>query len=137
MQSAIKWSIIYRSMPVLRSLNKSPKTYIIMPDCYCCSLCSHVQLFFNLMDSSPPGPLSMGFFQARTLEWVAISSSRGSSWARYQTFVSWTGRRTLYHWQVVSLPGKPWYSLQLFYRFNVIAKSTIFFSFNDIEEAFN
>ena len=24
-------------------------------------------------------PLSMGFFQARILEWVAISSSRGSS----------------------------------------------------------
>ena len=30
-------------------------------------------------------PLSMGFFQGRILEWVAISSSRGSSWPRDQT----------------------------------------------------
>ena len=27
-------------------------------------------------------PLSMGFFQARILQWVAVSSSRGSSWPR-------------------------------------------------------
>ena len=38
MQSAIKWSTIYRSRSVLRNLNKFPKTYIIMPDCYCCSV---------------------------------------------------------------------------------------------------
>ena len=31
------------------------------------------------MDCSPPAPLSMGILQARTLEWVAISFSRGSS----------------------------------------------------------
>ena len=30
-------------------------------------------------------PLSMGFFQGRILEWVAISSSRGSSWPRDRT----------------------------------------------------
>ena len=33
-------------------------------------------------------PLSMGFFQARILEWVAISLSRGSSQPRDQTRVS-------------------------------------------------
>ena len=31
------------------------------------------------MDCSPQVPLSMGIFQARILEWVAISFSRGSS----------------------------------------------------------
>ena len=31
----------------------------------------------------------MGFFQARILEWVAISFSRGPSWARDWTQVSW------------------------------------------------
>ena len=36
--------------------------------------------------------LSMGFFQARTLEWVAISSSRGSFWPRDWTHVSCSGR---------------------------------------------
>ena len=30
-------------------------------------------------------PLSMGFFQARILEWVAISCSRGSSWPGIET----------------------------------------------------
>ena len=33
-------------------------------------------------------PLSIGFFQARILEWVAISSSRGSSWPRHRAHVS-------------------------------------------------
>ena len=32
------------------------------------------------MDCSPPGSYVHGIFQARTLEWVAISYSRGSSW---------------------------------------------------------
>ena len=33
-------------------------------------------------------PLSMGILQARILEWVALPSSRGSSWPRDQTNVS-------------------------------------------------
>ena len=32
----------------------------------------------NSMDCSPPGSSAHGGFQARILEWVAISSSRGS-----------------------------------------------------------
>ena len=40
------------------------------------------------MDSSPPGSHVHGIFQARILESVAISSSRGSSWPRYWTHVS-------------------------------------------------
>ena len=45
-------------------------------------MCSVGQLYpslFNPMDSSSPGPSVHGIFQARTLKWVAISSSRGSS----------------------------------------------------------
>ena len=34
------------------------------------------------MDCSPPGSSVHGISQARILEWVAISSSRGSSWPR-------------------------------------------------------
>ena len=37
------------------------------------------------VDCSPPGSSVHGISQARILEWVAISSSRGSSWPRDQT----------------------------------------------------
>ena len=46
------------------------------------------------MDSSQPGSSVHGIFQARILEWVAISFSRGSSRPRDQTQVSYVvGRR--------------------------------------------
>ena len=40
------------------------------------------------MDCCPPGSPVHGIFQARILEWFAISFSRGSSWPRDQTQVS-------------------------------------------------
>ena len=40
------------------------------------------------MDCSLPGSSICGTFQARVLEWVAISFSRGSSWPRDRTQVS-------------------------------------------------
>jgi len=40
------------------------------------------------MDCSPPGSSVCGISQVRTLEWFAISFSRGSSWPRDQTQVS-------------------------------------------------
>ena len=40
------------------------------------------------MDSSQPISSIRGIFQARVLEWVAISFSRGSSWPRDLTWVS-------------------------------------------------
>ena len=43
-------------------------------------------------------PLSMGFFQARTLEWVAISFSRGSSRTRDRTWVSYAAGRFFTNW---------------------------------------
>ena len=53
------------------------------------------------MDYSLSGSSVHGIFQARKLEWVAISSSRGSSWPRDWTndsCVSDFGRWTFYHW---------------------------------------
>ena len=38
-------------------------------------------------DCSPPGPSVHGIFSARILKWIAISSSRESSWPRNQTHV--------------------------------------------------
>ena len=46
-------------------------------------------------------PLSMRIpwiLQARILEWIAISSSRGSSWPRDRTLVSCIGRHIFYLW---------------------------------------
>ena len=43
-------------------------------------------------------PLSMGFFQARMLEWVAISFSRGSSQPRDWTLVSYIATRFFTDW---------------------------------------
>ena len=57
--------------------------------------------FCGSMDCSPPDSSVRGISQARILEWVAISSSTGSSWPRHQSHVSFnscTGWRVLYHW---------------------------------------
>ena len=56
------------------------------------------------MDCSPRGSSVHGILQARILEWVAISSSRGSSCSRDETCVSCIGRQVLYH---LSLLGSP------------------------------
>ena len=50
------------------------------------------------MSCSPPGSSVHGIFQARILEWVAISFSRGSSWPRDQTQVSCIAGRLLTGW---------------------------------------
>ena len=47
------------------------------------------------MDCSPPGSSVHGILQARILEWVGIPSSRGSSWPRDQTCISFIGRQIL------------------------------------------
>ena len=50
------------------------------------------------MDCKPPGSSVHGIFQARILEWVAISLSRGSSEPRYQTRVSCTTGQLFTDW---------------------------------------
>ena len=53
------------------------------------------------MDCSPPDTSVHGILHVRIQEWVAMPSSRGSSWPRDQThfsYVSCIGRQILYHW---------------------------------------
>ena len=60
---------------------------------------SHLTLC-NLMDCSLPGSSVQGILQARTLEGIAVPSSRGPSQPRDQTCISCIsciGRRLLYH----------------------------------------
>ena len=57
---------------------------------------------------SPPGSSVHGISQVRLLEWVAISFSRGSSWPRDRTHVSYIsciGSPILYHWPTWEAPG--------------------------------
>ena len=49
-------------------------------------------------DCSPPGSSVHGILQARILEWVAISFSRGFSWPRDQTRVSCSAGRHFTVW---------------------------------------
>ena len=56
------------------------------------------------MDRSPPGSSVHGVFQARILEWVAISFSSGSSWSRNQTQVSHIVGRRFTVWATRELP---------------------------------
>jgi len=73
---------------------------------------SHVQLFatpwtmYNPMDFATPWTVH-GILQARTLEWVPFSFSRGSSQTRDQTqvshiaggfFTSWVTRKAQEYW---------------------------------------
>ena len=65
---------------------------------YSVCVLSHVQLFETPWIVAHQAPLTTGFSKARMLEWVAISSSRESSWPRDQTHVSCIGGWILYHW---------------------------------------
>ena len=60
------------------------------------------------MDCSPPGSSIHGIFQARVLEWVAISFSRGSSQPRDQTQVSAL--------QADALPSEPVEAIKTLYK---------------------
>ena len=56
------------------------------------------------MDCSLPGFSVHGIFQARVLEWVAISFSRRSAWPRDQTQVSCTAGRHFTLWATREAP---------------------------------
>ena len=54
----------------------------------CCLVAKSIQILLQTHGLSPPSSSVHGTFQARILEWVAISFSRGSSQPRDQTPVS-------------------------------------------------
>ena len=76
------------------------KNWVNMCKLYVCVLSSHSVVSDSLqpMDGSPPGSSVHGILQARKLKWVAISSSRRSSWPRDRIHVSCIGRWVLYCW---------------------------------------
>ena len=72
---------------------------LYMCACMCAKSLQSCSTLWDAMDYSPPGYSVHGILQARILEWVAISSSRGSTWPRDlrtpESYVSCIGRRCL------------------------------------------
>ena len=70
-------------------LQNSFTMFFCQLDLYLCYayLLNHVQ-HCDSVDCSLPGPSFHGILQTRILEWVAVPSSRGSSWPRDPTCVS-------------------------------------------------
>ena len=110
-------SLVFGSLPLLRQAEVSQRSFAAgnlhqSPDpCPGCLLVtvrtsgyvslefsSSVRVFCNPMNCSPPGSSVYATSQARILEWVAISSSRGSSRAWDRTHIPCISRRILYHW---------------------------------------
>ena len=83
---------------------------------------SHVKLFVTLWTVAFQASLSMGILQARLLEWVAISSSRGSSWPTSLVSPALAGRVF-----TTEQPGKPlkkkYLSINLIYCMCLVAQS--------------
>ena len=68
-------------------------------NCGGCCLVSRLCLTLcNPLGYSPPGSSVHGISQARILEWVAISFSRGCSQPRNWTPISCISRLILFHW---------------------------------------
>ena len=82
----------------METVHVLPSTFLSwFRGCCCVQPCP---ILCDPRDCSPPGSSICGIFQARILEWVAISSSRGPSQPRDRTLISsfsCIGRRILYH----------------------------------------
>ena len=74
----------------------------------CCLIAKFYLTLCYSIDCSPPGSFVHGSSQARILEQVAISSSRGSFWTKDWTRVSCIGKRILYH---INHQGSPEWTL--------------------------
>ena len=75
------------------------RCFVLKNECLCCRLVSHVQLCATPCTVAQQAPVSAGIFQARILEWVAISSSRDlpDPGIEPQSPYSW---QILYHWAI-------------------------------------
>ena len=87
-------SLLFLSIPSLFSLSNAIT-------CVWAQLLRCVQFLTTPWTKACQAPRAHGILPARMLEWVAISSFRGSSWPRGHTHVSWVscvGKQTLNPW---------------------------------------
>ena len=133
-------SLKHPAMPCLKSLKFIVRSemfifkllsygviYYIAADSYYIRLCAQVCLFAIPWTAACQAPLSMGFFQARILEWVAISSSKGI----FLTQGSNPRLLRFPHWQVGSLPlrhlGSPLQRTSAFFSHLHLSRALISF----------
>ena len=89
-----------------RDLPGDPTHHTGHPHVLLCPCCMHAKSLHSCLtlcdsiDCSPPGSSVHGVLQARILEWVALPSSRDSSWTQGSncvSYISCIGRWVLYH----------------------------------------
>ena len=82
-----KWKKIYFHIVSFLTMYEY-EYYGLITLCFYMTLSESVPVFFDPSDCSLLDFFAQGILQARILEWVAISSSRRSSWPRGQTHIS-------------------------------------------------
>ena len=87
------------------NIKSSFKPYDVV--CWCFLITKSCLTLCNPMDCSTPGSSVYGIFQAKILEWVAITFSGGSSQPRDQTCNSCVSRQILYCWATREALFKP------------------------------
>ena len=98
------WAIHYSL-----ALQDAPGTSCLFPAPVLCMHAKLLQLCLTLrdpMDCSPPGSSIHGILQAKILEWIAVPSSRGSSWPsdgiRVLESVIFPRRPCSFYWKMIS-----------------------------------
>ena len=85
-------------MSIDRWMDKEDVVYMCVCVCLCVLVAQLCQILCDPMDCGLPGSSIHGIFQARILEWVAISFSRGSSQPRDRIWVSHIVGRLFIDW---------------------------------------
>ena len=139
-----KWCMLYHQLFLIWPLRPFSSATLLEA-----TLCSHMCMWLCVwarmhaqscpalcdpMDFSWPRSSVHGISQARILEWVANSFSRGSCWSRDWTYISCIGRRILYHWATWEAPSlffplsyynsflaAPWALLLLFPPYSLVS----------------
>ena len=86
--AGVMWNILQVSFILTANPFKESKAVAV--HLYARSVAQSYLSLCDPMDCSTPGSSVHGISQARILEWVAMPSSRGSSWSRDQTCDSYT-----------------------------------------------
>ena len=125
------WTELIYNIELVRCTTSDFFLYRFLQDidysfCVCTQLLSCVWLWPH--GQIPPGSSFHGILQVRILVWIAISSSRRSSWSRDQTCISCIGRWVPYHWAtwgpnpIPILYGKSLFVYSIYSRASLVAQ---------------